>query len=67
MPGRITVTLKQQPCDFLIEKANLPENTIIYINQVYQSYKDNKKVYYVDYYLLGQFNQCLNPQVNSRK
>ena len=52
---------KQQLCDFLIEKANLPENTIIYINQVYQSYKDNNKVYYVDYYLLGQVNQCLKP------
>ena len=39
----------------------MPENTIIYINQAYQSYKDNKKVYYEDYYLLGQVNQCLNP------
>ena len=47
---------KQQPCDFLTEKANLPENTIMCINQ------DNKKVYYVDCYLLGQVNQCLNPQ-----
>ena len=28
---------KQQACDFSIEKANLPENTIIYIYQVYQS------------------------------
>ena len=45
----------------MIEKANLPENTIIYINQAYQSYKDNKKAYYADHYLLGQVNQCLNP------
>ena len=52
---------KQQQCDFLTEKANLPENAIMCINQAYQSYKDNKKVYYVDYYLLGQVNQCLNP------
>ena len=52
---------KQQPCDFSIEKANLPENTIVYINEANQSYKDNKRVYYVDYYLLGQVNQCLNP------
>ena len=51
---------KQQPCDFSTEKAILPENTIIYMNQAYQSYKDNKKVYYVHYYLLGQVNQCLN-------
>ena len=28
---------KQQACDFSIEKANLPENNIIYIYQVYQS------------------------------
>ena len=52
---------KQQPCDFPIEKANLPENSILYINQTYQSYKDNKKLFYADYYLLGQINQCLNP------
>ena len=45
----------------MIEKANFRENNIIYINQAYQSYKDNKKLYYIDYYLLGQFNQCLNP------
>ena len=51
---------KQQPCDFSTEKAILPENTIIYTNQAYQSYKDNKKAYYVHYYLLGQVNQCLN-------
>ena len=48
--------VKQQPCGFLIEKANLPENTIVYINQAYQSYEGNKKVYYVDYYLLAQAN-----------
>ena len=52
---------KQQPCDFPTEKANLPENSILYINQTYQSYKDNKKLFYADYYLLGQINQCLNP------
>ena len=31
------------------------------MNQAYQSYKGNKKVYYADYYLLRQLNQCLNP------
>ena len=30
-------------CDFSIEIANLPENTIFYINQAYQSFKDSKK------------------------
>ena len=52
---------KQQPCNFSIDNANLLENTILYINQAYHSYKDNKKVYYIDYYLLEQVNQCLNP------
>ena len=51
---------KQKPWDFCIEKANLPENSIIYINQGYQSYKDNNKIFYADYYLLGQANHCLN-------
>ena len=32
-----------ESCDFSIEKANLPENTIFYINQAYQSFKDSKK------------------------
>ena len=52
---------KQQPCDFSIKKAHLPENSILYINQGYQSYKDNNKVFYADYCILGQVNQCLNP------
>ena len=37
---------KQQPCDYGIDKENMPGNSIIYVNQGYQSYKDNKKVYY---------------------
>ena len=41
-------------CDFSIEKANLPENTIFYINQGYQSFKDAKKVYYTDVFILAQ-------------
>ena len=32
-----------QVCDLSLEKANLPENTIFYINQGYLSYKYNKK------------------------
>ena len=52
---------KQQPCDFGTEKDNFPENLVFYINQGYQSYKDDKKAYCVDYYTVGQINQCLNP------
>ena len=40
--------------DFGIEKANMPENTIFYVNQGYQSYKDGKKVYYNDLYIIAQ-------------
>ena len=42
-----------ESCDFSIEKANLPENTIFYINQAYQSFKDSKKVYYTDISILA--------------
>ena len=45
---------KQQPYDFGIDKENFPENPIIYVNQGYQLVKDNKKIYYADYFLIGQ-------------
>ena len=41
-------------CDFSIEKANIPENTIFYVNQGYQSCKDGKKVYYTDDFIITQ-------------
>ena len=41
-------------CDFSIEKANIPENTIFYVNQGYQSCKDGKKVYYTDVFIIAQ-------------
>ena len=34
---------QQQPYDFSVEKGNLPGNIIYYVNQGYQSVKDNKK------------------------
>ena len=43
-----------ESCSFSIEKANLPENTIFYVNQGYQSFKDNKKVYYQDVFIVVQ-------------
>ena len=43
-----------ESCDFSIEKANLPENTTFCINQGYQSFKDAKKVYYTDVFILAQ-------------
>ena len=50
-----------QACDFSIEKANLPEMSILYINQAYQPYMDNKTVYYCDYFIVRQVTPCLNP------
>ena len=52
---------KQQACDFALDKDNMPENSILYMNQGYQSWKDNKKTYYADYYIFGQVNEKLNP------
>ena len=34
---------KQQPCDFGFDKENFPKNSIFYLDQGYQSFKDNKK------------------------
>ena len=52
---------KQQPCDYGTEKENYPENTVFYINQAYQSYKDNKKVHYGGFFIVRQTSDCLNP------
>ena len=53
-----------QVCDFSIQKANLPEMTIFYVNQGYLSYKDNKKICYVDIYIVGQTVPLLNQPEN---
>ena len=42
-----------QYCNFLIEKANLPENAIFPINQGYQSKKDGKNIYYTDVFIIA--------------
>ena len=55
---------KQQACDFALDKENMSENSIIYMNQGYQFWKDNKKIYYANYYILGQVNESLNPSEN---
>ena len=55
---------KQQPCDFHLDKENYPENSVCCINQGYPSYKDNKKLYHTDYYILRQKTECINPPEN---
>ena len=52
---------KQQACNFSMEKANMPEMTTFYLNQAYQSYKDNKRICYWDLLIFGQVTPFLNP------
>ena len=44
----------EECCNFSLEKANLPENTLFYANQGYQSYKDGENCYYNDIYIVPQ-------------
>ena len=44
-----------------MEKENYPDNSMIYVNQCYLTIKDNKRLYYADYYILCQVIECLNP------
>ena len=42
-------------CDnFKVVKANMPENTVFYVNQAYTTTKDGKKYHYNDLYVIGQ-------------
>ena len=43
-----------------MEKLNFPENSLFYINQSYLAIKRNKKIYYADYFLLGQIIEASN-------
>ena len=45
----------------------MPEMSVFYINQGYQSFKDNKRIYYANYYILGQVNECMNPPENLKE
>ena len=47
-----------------MQKSNMPEMTIFYLNQAYQSHKDNKNIYYFDLFILGQVTPFLNPPEN---
>ena len=52
---------KHQPCNFGVEKENISENSLIDLNQGNELPKDNEKVYYGDFVILGQVNKALNP------
>ena len=54
-----------QVCDISIEKVNLPENTIFYINQGYFcGVKDNKNICSCDVFILGQITPLLDQPKN---
>ena len=55
------VTCRRTRCFTLIKAINL---RIIIYKKVYIIYNNNKKVYYADYLIVGQINQCLNPPEN---
>ena len=44
-----------------MEKVNYPENTIIYLNQAYLTAKNIQKIYYCDFFTLGQIVGASNP------
>ena len=47
-----------------MENVNFPENTLLYINQCYLTVLKNKKIYYCDYYIIGQIVEASNPPQN---
>ena len=52
---------KSLSCDFPVEKSNVPELAILYINQAYFNNKYGKKVYYYDLFVIGQVTPMLTP------
>ena len=48
------VYFKHQRCDeFALHKANMPEMTLLYLNQGSLIYKNDLKMYYGDNFILG--------------
>ena len=58
------VSSTEQTNNFNMAKVNYPENAIIYINQVYLTGKNNKKMYYADFFILDQVIEALNSHEN---
>ena len=53
---------KSISCDFHVGKSNVPEMTILYINQAYFKDKYGKKIYCCDLFVTGQATPTLNPE-----
>ena len=50
--------------DYKLEKVNFPENALFYINQAYLNVQKSKKVFYAEYFLLGQIHESSNQSSN---
>ena len=50
--------------DFNMEKVNHWENTSFYVNQAYLTLKKNKKIFYCEYFILGQIDKSSNHPEN---
>ena len=53
-----------QLTDFNMKKVNYPDNLVIYVNQAYLTVQNSKKKFYVNFYLIGQIIEALNPPEN---
>ena len=53
-----------QLTDVNMKKVNYPENLVIYVNQAYLTVQNSKKMFYVNFYLIGQIIEALNPPEN---
>lgn len=49
----------------MLENVKYPENSISYLNQGYLSIKKNKKMFYADYFVIGQIIEVLKPSENT--
>ena len=47
--------------DYNLEKVNFLENAFLYINQAYLTVQKSKKIFYGEYFLLGQIHESANP------
>ena len=50
--------------DCKLEKVNFTENDFFYINQAYLTVQKPRKIFYGEYFLLGQIHESSNPPSN---
>ena len=50
--------------DYNLEKANFPENALLVINQACLTVQKSKKIFYREYFLLGQIHESAKPLAN---